>query len=448
VSAIGWCPMSRPRSLRTRLALLIGVAVLVLLVVAGLVVAQIVGGQLQTSLEREVDRALDRAAAAAASGDPIDDVVMRSGGPAIQTLDQITRLPLGTADLLDGQIATLDSDGEQVLVGRRNVVLPDGSSATVIATAPLADMNATVRGIRIAAVTVPPVLAALMAAAVWLSVGRALQPVERLRSDADRIRDSNSRGRLTPPGSASELDRLAATLNDMLDRVVSSADRQREFVSNASHELRSPITTVRAALEVDRSLQPDTRAVVVPELTRLERLVDDLLSLARLTEGGEPAFTEIDLDDLVREQAALVRVPVVDTSAVTPVKVYGDRPSLEHAVRNLLYNAQRHARTRVVISLSASGGRAVLHVDDDGTGVAAHHRATIFDRFTRLDDGRARDHGGAGLGLAIVRAATDLHRGTAECDESPLGGARFTVNIPANGRGCSCASTRSTCQYG
>jgi signal transduction histidine kinase len=289
----------------------------------------------------------------------------------------------------------------------------------------------------ILAITVPLVVLAL-GWIVWLSVGRALRPVEVMRQEANAITATRLRGRLAVPDGEDEIPRLARTLNAMLDRIDEGQRLQRQFVSDASHELRSPLAVIRQAAEVARA-HPDrlgTGALaddVLAEGERLEHLVGALLLLARL-EGDEPGAADpVDLDDVVLTEVtrARDRWPVgFDAHAVGAGRTRGSAVLLGQVVRNLLDNAGRHAAAAVSVSLAEQDGAIVLVVEDDGSGIAVADRARVFDRFVRLDEARARDEGGSGLGLAIVRKIVDSHGGSVEVADAPSGGARFVVRLP------------------
>ncbi len=280
-----------------------------------------------------------------------------------------------------------------------------------------------------------PGLILLVAIMTWLFVGRALRPVEAIRNEVEEIRASTIDRRVPVPATDDEIAKLATTMNAMLDRLQTSQQRQQEFVSDASHELRSPIASMRAELEVALAHPEgaEWQAVaqrVLGERDRLERLVDDLLQLARLEEPGATRREDVDLDDLVLAEAAHARRVPVATNGVSAGRVIGDRRSLEQVVRNLLDNAARHATTSVVTSVGQVNGHVVLQVDDDGSGVPPDERERIFERFARSDDGRGREHGGAGIGLALVQRVVTTHGGTVMCTDSPTGGARFEVRLP------------------
>jgi len=313
---------------------------------------------------------------------------------------------------------------------------PEYGVVRAVAVSPLDDVLRSTRTLQHVLAVGIPLLVVVLTAAAWLLIGRALRPVRVMTQTAAGIADATAPDRLAVPAARDELGELAHTLNGMLDRLAAGARRQREFVSDASHELRSPIAATRAQLEValahpDRAPPAAVLRGVLAETARLEQLTTDLLALARLDEGRTIAFEEIDLDDVVLDDAVRSRPVAVDTRGVTAVKVQGERKSLGHLVRNLLDNAARHAASRVAISTELADGVAILRVDDDGPGIPEADRARVFERFTRLSSSRSRDDGGAGLGLALVRRIAEQHGGVARADRSPHGGARFEVRIPS-----------------
>ncbi|MBV9831985.1 MAG: HAMP domain-containing histidine kinase [Marmoricola sp.] len=284
-----------------------------------------------------------------------------------------------------------------------------------------------------------PIGLALVATSVWLAVGRALRPVDAMRAEAETITAEHLSRRLAVPGGDDEIPRLAITLNEMLDRIDASSSLQRQFVSDASHELRSPLTTLRQLAEVardypDRTDQRGLADDVLAEERRMEELVAALLLLARMDDAPPPTAAAVDLDDLVLGEARRVRDdggPHVDVSGVSAGQVAGDRVLLAQVVGNLLSNARRHARSEVALSLQEYGNRVVLTVDDDGDGIPPEDRERVFERFVRLDEARDRDAGGSGLGLAIVDKVVHGLGGDVRVQESAHGGARFVVTLPA-----------------
>lgn len=284
-----------------------------------------------------------------------------------------------------------------------------------------------------------PALLALLATSIWLVIGRALRPVEDIRSEVANISDRGLDRRVPVPRADDEIGRLAVTMNQMLARLESSSRRQQEFVGDASHELQSPIAGFRSQLEVALAQDKDADAwrAVARELLegsdQMERLVRDLLFLAREESAAPIRHELLDLDDIVLQEAARVRSTAsvtIDTSEVSGAPVRGSIDELRRLVRNLLENAAKHGRTAVRLSVSLHGGRVQLDVVDDGPGIAAGERTRVFDRFYRLDDSRSRDSGGTGLGLAIARAIAERHGGRLELMDATRG-AHIVLILPA-----------------
>ncbi|MER6951549.1 ATP-binding protein [Nonomuraea sp. NPDC000554] len=280
------------------------------------------------------------------------------------------------------------------------------------------------------------VLIALAAWATWLVTGRALRPVAAMRSELDEITASDLSRRVTYPQGADEVAELARSINGTLARLELSTRQQRQFASDASHELRTPIAGLRAQLESAQLYPHDTDldALVKSALRdtdRLEAIITDLLLLARIGSGVDAVKERVDLSDLVREELSVRsdRLPV-RVRAQDGVAVCGIRLQLARVLTNLLDNAQRHAESYVMILVAREGDDAVLAVENDGVEIAESDREHIFERFTRLDAARSRDLGGTGLGLAIARDVALAHCGSIEVDDFE-GGARFVLRIPA-----------------
>jgi signal transduction histidine kinase len=327
-------------------------------------------------------------------------------------------------------------------VETRQVIQIAGHNVTVVAQRSLDEVNRTVDNLKTIMYIAVPILIALVALAAWYFTGRALRPVEAIRAEAESITGSTIHRRVPEPSTQDEVGRLARTMNAMLGRLELSSQRQRQFVSDASHELRSPLASIRTNLEValrntDRADWPAVAGRVLDEDARMEDTVSELLELARLdeVEGGVPveSLPEVDLDELVLDETVRDHRVLVNTTRVSAGRVHGRREQLARVVRNLLDNADRHARTMVAIGLhnDANTGIVELTVDDDGPGIDAADRERVFDRFTRLDDGRARDAGGLGLGLSMVKAIVEQHGGNVAIGDAPLGGARVTITLPA-----------------
>ncbi|UUU44480.1 ATP-binding protein [Streptomyces sp. NBC_00162] len=285
-----------------------------------------------------------------------------------------------------------------------------------------------------------PLLLATVAFVTWRVTGRALGPVEAIRAEVAEISDRDLHRRVPVPPTRDEVARLAQTMNTTLDRLESAGNRQRQFIADASHELRSPITVLRTQLEValavrDPELWPELISGALQDIERLQQLSSDLLLLARIDAAQPMASVRLDLGSVVRDavEARLGdRVPV-RTELEGGVLVEGSALWLARVVTNLLDNAERFAGRRVDVVLRTTGGpsarTAVLEVADDGPGIPPGDRERVFERFTRLDDARSRDHGGAGLGLAIARDLTAHHGGTLTAEDSPRG-ARLVVRLP------------------
>lgn len=287
-----------------------------------------------------------------------------------------------------------------------------------------------------------PLLLATVALVTWRVTGRALRPVEAIRAEVAEITDRDLHRRVPVPPTRDEVARLAETMNATLDRLEASGHRQRRFIADASHELRSPLTVLRTQLEValavrDPELWPELIGGALEDTERLQHLASDLLLLARLDAAQPVAAARLDLGALVRSAVAARagdRVPV-RTELEDGVEVEGSELWLTRVVTNLLDNAQRFADRRVELVLrttaDGAGARtAVLEVLDDGPGIPPADRERVFERFTRLDDARSRDHGGAGLGLAIARDLTSHHGGTLTAEPSDRG-ARLRAVLPA-----------------
>ena len=284
-----------------------------------------------------------------------------------------------------------------------------------------------------------PLLVVLTALVTWWRVGRALASVEAIRAQVERTGAAHLQDRVPVPPTDDEVAHLAETMNSMLGRLESAQRAQRRFVADASHELRSPLATIRTSLELagpgtDAETSWEQMAPIVrTEAERMGRLVDNLLLLSRADDASlAEVRREVDLDDLLDAEARRLRglggVTVRLDNA--PVRVLGDEHQLQQVLRNLLDNAARHARGAVEVTVSTGDGRALVRVDDDGPGIPVEDRERVFERFVRLDASRSRSSGGAGLGLAIARELAVAHGGTLVVTDSPLGGARFELSVP------------------
>ncbi|MGW6533278.1 ATP-binding protein [Streptomyces venezuelae] len=279
-----------------------------------------------------------------------------------------------------------------------------------------------------------PLLLAVVAGVTWLVTRRALRPVAAITAEMSVITASEDLARRVPePDTHDEIARLARTTNETLTALQTSVERQRRFVADASHELRSPIASLRTQLEVGAA-HPELLDVdgAVEDTVRLQELAADLLLLARLDAGEKPGAGRVDLAAFAREELSQRTRDHVEVHAdLKSAEVAGSRGQLARVLNNLLNNAQRHARSRVTVTTRSDGAWAVLEVADDGSGVPESERERIFERFVRLDDARTRDEGGAGLGLAIARDVAVRHGGTLKVREAPSGGALFELRLPS-----------------
>jgi signal transduction histidine kinase len=284
-----------------------------------------------------------------------------------------------------------------------------------------------------------PVLLLVVAVTTWRVVGQALAPVEAIRREVDEISAVQLHRRVPDPPGSDEIARLATTMNRMLDRLERAHERQRRFVSDASHELRSPVASIRQHAEValahpDRTGTTELAATVLAEDLRVQRLIEDLLLLAHADEHNlQLRRRPVDFDDLVFDEARHLRDATdlqIDTTAVSAGRIDGDVAGLRRVLRNLGDNAARHAGSRVWFALAERDGAVVLAVDDDGPGIPLADRQRVLQRFVRLDDARTRDAGGSGLGLAIVAELVAAHGGTIGVGDSPFGGARLELRFP------------------
>ena len=361
------------------------------------------------------------------NGDVIASSTNVRGQPPVDTLTD------------SSQITVRQTSGDEEVF--RLAVTEQNSPAgpvTIAVGTTLADMEQTTRVATWTLAITGLALTMLAGAATWVVVRRALRPVDSMRAEVADITVSGLDRRVSQPTTDDEIRLLADTLNDMLVRLESGTRAQRDFVSAASHELRTPIAVIRNVLEVAQSTDaPDWREIadsVLEEDVRMERLVDDLLLIARTDAGvsrGEH-WTAVDLDDIVFEEARRVPSPIqIDVSRVSAGQVNGDVEQLRRVVRNLFDNALRHATQAIAVDLSSVGGRVSVAVDDDGPGVAPEDRTRIFERFVRLDESRTRSDGGTGLGLAIVTELVDSLGGDVHVESSErLGGARFVFTLP------------------
>ena len=439
-------PRARGLSIRGRITVVATAIVGATLVIGALLFVLVLRTVLLDELNNAAERDLGQIETSITQDDPAAGFDAEDDEIFVQVTDASGALLAGS-DALDGSPVPLESDSDSQLVRLPGedaaylVAVDEGDDGTTIAAGrsleTVDESVATVGALLAGAV---PLLLGVVALLTWLVVGRALAPVERMRREVDTVTASNLDRRIIDSGRADEIGRLARTMNTMLERLDGSQRAQRQFVSDASHELRSPLASLRQYAEVaqshpDRVSLEDLSEAVLDEGARLERLVKGMLLLAQVTERSLTATgTAVDLDDLMLAEARRLRDTMalsVDAAGVGPARVRGDESLLGQVVRNLVDNAAQHASGRIALSLGVVDGQALLVVEDDGHGVPADERERVFERFVRLDESRARASGGTGLGLAIVRESVQAHGGSVRVGAGELGGARFEVRLPA-----------------
>lgn len=464
----------RLRSVRARITFVATVVVAVALVAAVTALADAVEQRLTRSVleqgQRQVEAVVERLAAgappAAALGptqsaeakggtgltyvailDQEGQPVAGSGFFDMPGVDNVSVEDISAQNLFGGDSsgpAPTNEEPRVVRVGTIDLAIAqrsidvNGQLLYVVAASPLAEVIRSVDAIIQTSRFGVPVLVIVVAAVTWIATGRTLRPIENIRSEVEELSSQTLERRVPVPATRDEVARLAETMNRMLTRLESASGRQREFVSDASHELRSPIASIRTEMEVAlahpaASSWLDVASGVLIETGRLERIVDDLLLLARLDENAAPIIRTVDIASLARDLAS--RVDDLEVSVqlniADPLYARGRDDDYESVFRNLLDNALRHAVSTVTLTAAAGDGTILITVDDDGPGIPPADRERVFQRFTRLEPARSRKDGGVGLGLAVVDRVVRHHGGSVAIGQSPTGGARFTVQLPA-----------------
>jgi signal transduction histidine kinase len=353
-------------------------------------------------------------------GDPISALRPAPGKMAKEQLAQVPAL----------------GDDDEVLVSARGVEV-HGEPYVVLVAAPLEVQTDTLRTVGLLLLAAAPLLVALVAVAVWFLVGQSLKTVERIRRQVSEIDGRRLSERVEVPPSGDEIAALASTMNEMLDKLEHSNNSHRAFFSDASHELRSPLSTLVTTAEVaslDRSGKTwlDMQQTVISESSRMQSLVEDLLTLAKVDAHQlQLHVQDVDLEDVLDSEINRLRTvsSLEITSTLQPVRVRGDERRLAQVFRNLLDNAARHATSRIVVGMGRRAGEVVVSIDNDGEIIGAEDRHRVFERFARLDASRSTDGGGSGLGLAISREIMGAHGGTVVAADSD-GWCRFQVSLP------------------
>jgi signal transduction histidine kinase len=394
-------------------------------------------GSTERAAEQRLEELTERAGGPGGKGiDALDDEILQIIGAdgSVRAASEDAREKLGSTPLpVDDDLQTTTVDGETVLVVSEDIE----RDQTLVLAVSMEDDAETLATVATLLAIALPLLLLLVAVTTWSVVGRALRPVELIREEVDGITAERLHQRVPVPETADEIAALATTMNGMLDRLDAAATAQRRFVSDASHELRSPLATIRQHAELAQA-HPDVTSigelaeVVSEEGLRLQGIVESLLLLARLDEGASTHDEAVDLDDIALGEVRRLRAAGIDVdgSGIHAARVHGDPRLLGQLVRNLADNAVRHSRGHVAIGVTPSDGYVFVTIEDDGTGVPAEERERIFERFVRLDEARSRDAGGSGLGLAIARGIAASGHGTLTVDDSRWGGARFVLTLP------------------
>jgi signal transduction histidine kinase len=457
----GWW---RRRSLRARLTLVTSAGLAIALALAAVLLAS----ALRLALIRGLDDSARQGAVTVATLIDQDrlpsPVPVAPGTIAIQVLDAqgritdvspgadrlVPMLPLAQARAAaqTGEASMLNGPALGMPELLRIVAVPASGQHIVLAAVSFAQVRDSLATLVKALFIGTPLLFGLLALATWLVTGYTLRPIAELRRGAAEVTQTGVPRDLPVPPARDEVRSLAVTLNDMLSRLADAQQRQRDLVSDTAHELRSPIASIRAQLEVALD-HPDgldwleTARDVHADTLRLARLTEDLLLLARL-DGQHLRRNPADLAAMCTSVVArytAARVPVcadaAQSSAVGPCVVAGDPDALARLLVNLLDNAVRHAASRVSVAVRADDGWAVLTVSDDGPGIRAEDAERAFGRFSRLDDARSRsgEEGaqGSGLGLAIVRSTAEAHGGSVSLGDARPG-LRAVVRLPLDDR--------------
>ncbi|MFI9840295.1 ATP-binding protein [Nonomuraea sp. NPDC051941] len=435
-------------SVRLRATAAATLVVALALGLAALALVAVLRGTLENNADAEATR---KAVAAAPYAETLDFVRATPLSPGVaapaDTLDEssiaITKdvTERGKAEPLAivGKSGTVQlRDGTTATIADPDVLLTDDKSAS--ATEWAAPQKYAVAGVKVATVGGPamvwsrvplegtekalqtlygallpgvPAVLLVVAGMTWISVGRALAPVAAIRAKVADITARDLHQRVPVPGSKDEIASLATTVNGTLDRLETAVDTHKRFVADAAHELRSPIATLRARLELAEPSELTREALA--DVERLQSLAADLLILAKLDAGEPLRAAELDLGQVAAEESVRARRrPEVrlELDIEPDVVMKGSRAHLDRLMTNLADNAVRHAASTVRVLVRAEEDQAVLEVRDDGPGIPPEQREAVFARFTRLDEARARDAGGAGLGLPIARDIAHLHGGT------------------------------------
>jgi signal transduction histidine kinase len=399
--------------------------------------AEQISTQLRTDAPREVDPSL------LVTDSQIGAVqIVDAAGTVLAASTGAPRSPLATAVLTAGQARSVgraeDPGGEfDYWVSARATAVP-GGPVTILVGADREPVESVVTRVAALLAVGCPIIIALVILGTYRLVGAALRPVEAIRAQVASISSTDLAQRVPVPGTRDEVAYLALTMNAMLARLERGRAAQHRLVSDASHELRSPLSTITTALEMatgrpellDNELIDES---LLPEAHRMRQLIEDLLLLARADEDAmELRHDDVDIDDLLLAEASRLR-GMESVHAVTHIeacRTVGDHAALARVIRNLVDNAVRYAASTVTMDCHPESGHVVIIIGDDGPGIPAEDRARVFERFVRLDPTRTRSSGASGLGLSIVEQIVRSHGGTVAVGDAASRGAVFTLTLP------------------
>ena len=439
--------------IRTKVLLISSTAIAVVMALAGTMMVLLLRSELIRAAQ-DLGEDTAQEVAKMAREDPLPAELPRAGeeAPAVQVVQAGRVISQSSGDRTQGLLPVPEEKPGAVRFHRREMlpIKEDGpfvvaavgvetstGPATILVAVEVEEVDEVIRIARNVLAVGFVALIIVTSGVLWFVIGRTLAPVAAIRERADSISGADLDRRVPEPPGDDEIADLARTINAMLGRLEASAERQEAFVADAAHELRTPIASLRARIETAlHGAEPGDHSLLREQLVdteRMARLVDDLLLISRSDSGAlGDDLLPVDLEELIADVLLTfgeTAVPIT-ASHVDPVQVRGQAFLLELVVTNLLDNAMRYARSTIEITLRASGGQAVLTVDDDGPGIPAERRDDVLERFVRIDESRQRGTGGAGLGLAIVSEIVRVHGGSVDVGESPAGGARLQVTIP------------------
>lgn len=360
--------------------------------------------------------------------DPLPDVSTMSGSRDIQTVAST-------------------GDGPRY----RAITIPNRDGGRTLVAVSLADVDATVAEARRIQLLVGVAAIGVVGILCLFQIRRAFAPIDGMIDSAGRIADGDLTERTVVNRPESEVGQLGTALNRMLDRIESAVDektqseeRMRRFVADASHDLRTPLTSVRGYADLYRQGATDPESVALgmerieAEATRMSRLVDDLMLLARLDQRRSPGSAPVDLGRVVGEAVDAARVVDgdrtydLDLPADSPIIVAGDADQLRQVFDNLLTNGKAHTPpgTTITATIRRASDSVEVDVADDGPGLRSEDRERAFDRFWRATRSDENPLDGSGLGLSIVRSIVESHGGSVTLDEATGGGAHFSIRFP------------------